>query len=219
MSKMDFKSAAESLMPQQRERLQLHLCSVCRAIGENYGVKARSIFRYDIVVLSILLHAVYDEQGFLCKGKCLKHPTKSQRFYQSEISDYAAAMNIAVSFIGAKGGRSIKSKLQKQLLQKPFVRIKKRFPLQCAAAHKAILQNDTCDNYAEMCGEMFSPFDDALSDDLKNFGEAFGRLRYADKHMASDADKKLYITELEAALQHFSIRPADADLLKAFLFR
>lgn len=219
MSQLEFKTAAAALSKVQREKLRLHLCSVCRAIGENYGVKARSCFRYDIVVLSILLHAVYDEQSFLCRGKCIKHPIKNCRFYQSGVSDYTAAMNIAVSYYETKNCRALKAKLQNRLLEKPMARIKKRFSLQCDAARAAYMKNGDCEAYAAMCGAMFAPFDDALSDDLRAFGEAFGRVLYVDTHRGSDTDKKLFNGAMRCAFQKLPINSADSDLLKALLFR
>ncbi len=73
-------------------------CGLCSLLKKNYGFTGQLTLTYDMTFLIILLTSVYDMPVRSYKGRCITHPAKKHLYNISDATDYAAHMNIILSY-------------------------------------------------------------------------------------------------------------------------
>ena len=86
------------LTEDQRARYQSCYCGVCCSIGANYGTVQRMALNYDMTFLVLLLSSLYEPEETSGVSRCLAHPLRTHSWWQSEITSYAADMNMALAY-------------------------------------------------------------------------------------------------------------------------
>ena len=116
------------------ERYHAYYCGLCRTIKKEYGIFGQFTLTYDMTFLIVLLTALYEEQPDHQKHHCMVHPVKKHSMLTNEITQYAAAMNIALSYHHFKDDwedeKSIKGLSGARLVKRKYKRIEKKYPRQ-----------------------------------------------------------------------------------------
>jgi len=92
-------AAADVLEENQKQRYKACYCGLCRSLEKCYGQAARLTLNYDVSFLVLLLSSLYEPEESRDSRRCLRHPLEAQHFVTSEISDYAAGMNVALAYL------------------------------------------------------------------------------------------------------------------------
>ena len=195
---------------------QSYYCGLCRQLKEIAGIKGQMLLNYDMTFLAILLTGLYELENEECKFICPIHPTKKRCAYVNEAIEYAAAMDVALSYHSLlddyrDDGSKVKNAMAKAL-QKDYNRISLQYPRQIkaieeyieklSAAEKAGETNvDLVSGYTgEVLSVIFNWKEDVWAKDLESMGFYMGKFIYlmdAYEDIESDDKKNRYNHLLE----------------------
>ena len=137
-------AASEVLDDGQRARYKQCYCGLCRSLEKCFSQAARLTLNYDITFLVLLLSSLYEPEENRQSLACLRHPFKAQEFSTSEISDYAAAMNVALAYLKCldnwKDERKISALAEAKLLRPAYDKAAEKYPRQCRAMEEALAE-------------------------------------------------------------------------------
>lgn len=75
-----------------------YYCGLCKCLKTKYSNKSRMTLNYDMTFLILLLSSLYEPANKSYNERCMVHPSKKQLIIQNEITEYAASMNIILSY-------------------------------------------------------------------------------------------------------------------------
>lgn len=114
-----------------------YYCGLCKSLKKKYGNTSRLTLNYDITFLILLLSSLYEPTNRVSNENCLVHPRKKQVIFQNEITDYAAAINVMLSYYNLIDNwddeKDVKSIVVARLLQKDFEIASKEYPQKAEA--------------------------------------------------------------------------------------
>jgi len=117
-------------------------CGLCHSLGEAAGLKGQLLLNYDLCFLAILLQSLYEPEITSAQKRCIIHPFKLRGYYQSEALQYAADMDILLSYHSLmdnyKDDNSRSSKLAADLLKANYDKISAKYPRQSNAVEQYI---------------------------------------------------------------------------------
>lgn len=73
-------------------------CGLCDVLKQKYGFMGQITLTYDMTFLVILLSSVYEVPINVHEGRCITHPIGKKKFITNEITEFAANMNIILSY-------------------------------------------------------------------------------------------------------------------------
>ena len=79
-------------------KYKAYYCGLCKVLREKYGFLGQLTLTYDMTFLVILLHSLYESDMSLEEHRCVVHPAKKQKMLYNEITEYAADMNIVLTY-------------------------------------------------------------------------------------------------------------------------
>lgn len=88
----------EELKIKEDQIYQSYYCGLCRTLGKKYRTQGRMTLNYDMAFLVILLTSLYELELSESSFVCPVHPGKSQHERITQASEYAANMNIILSY-------------------------------------------------------------------------------------------------------------------------
>lgn len=101
-----------------------YYCGLCKCLKEKYGNKSRLTLNYDMTFLILLLSSLYEPDNKIYNEGCILHPMKKQLILQNNITDYASALNVILSYYNLlddwEDNRDIKSFAAAKMLQREF---------------------------------------------------------------------------------------------------
>lgn len=170
-------------------------CGVCHALGERTGQRSRVVLSFDMLLLALLVGSLHEPQESMRSKTCLVHPLEPRDYIVSEAVDYAADMTVLLGYYKCKDDwaddRSVKARALERLLKKPYEKVAQRWPRQCEAASRCMLevvrveqQNpDALDQagnwFGSLMGELFVWREDFFACDVQRFGARLGKFIYA----------------------------------------
>lgn len=77
-------------------------CGLCRTLKEKYGSIGQMTLSYDMTFIVLLLGSLYECAQTASRCRCKTHPLKKQDMLRSEITEYAADMNIILTYYHLK---------------------------------------------------------------------------------------------------------------------
>ncbi|MBP5597024.1 MAG: hypothetical protein J6Y02_16690 [Pseudobutyrivibrio sp.] len=177
-----------------RKTYQSFYCGLCRQLGKTASFKGQLLLNYDLCFLGILLQSLYEPDIDTHNFHCLIHPLKTKHGFSSKAIEYAADMDIILSYHSLmdnyKDDNSRLSGMAANLLKKDYDRIKVKYPRQTAAIESYIeklslaeakkeTNIDVVSSYTgEVLGELFNWQDDAWSKTLHCMGYYMGKFIY-----------------------------------------
>lgn len=75
-----------------------YYCGLCKTLKNKYSNKSRMTLNYDMTFLILLLSSLYEPENNVYNERCMVHPSKKQLIIRNEISEYAASLNIILSY-------------------------------------------------------------------------------------------------------------------------
>lgn len=132
----------DTLSEEELARYRACYCGLCRALKERHGNLSRLALNYDMTFLILVLSSLYEPEERRGSARCAVHPAKPRAFWQSSWSDYAADMNVALTYHKLRDdwldeGARLQKGLMDQL-QGAYDRVKERWPRQCAAMEREL---------------------------------------------------------------------------------
>ena len=90
-----------ALSEEAKKRYKGCYCGLCRRIGRRCGQLSRCCLTYDLVFLTLTLNALYEPEEETEALPCPIHPLTRRRSWHSEVTDYAADMNVLLARLNA----------------------------------------------------------------------------------------------------------------------
>ena len=196
------------LTPEENARYKAAYCGLCRNLRTRYGQTAAFTLNYDQCFLILLLQSLYEEQETGGEETCMVHPVKRQPWWQCRFTDYAADMNIALSYLKLldnwEDDGSLAAAAAAGVLKPAFGRVKAAWPRQCEAMECSVRDlrriekenredpDGAAETFAGLMAEVFAWQEDRWAPVLRQTGAGLGRFLYiADAAMDLDRDTAL----------------------------
>ena len=202
---------SESLSEEDKARYKSVYCGLCRALKERHGQFGRLTLNYDMSFLILVLNSLYEPEMSKGEERCVVHPCHEHCFASSEITDYAADMNVALAYLNQLDNwhddRNVLSLLFTRILRKKYFAVKKRYPRQCEAMERCInglseLEKSGEQNpdagaklFGELMGEVFVLREDRWAPSLRAMAASLGQFIYISDAVADlpkDMKKRRY---------------------------
>ncbi|MCC8168099.1 MAG: DUF5685 family protein [Clostridiales bacterium] len=185
-----------------------YYCGLCHKLNDLYGRKAQIFLNYDITFLVVLLTGLYEpEDEYEKEFLCALHPARRRMLRSNEFTDYAAHMNILLTYHNLvddwRDRGSLSKKTAASLLRKSYEDVCAKYPRQSRAVEEYMtklndyekLDEANIDVVAgftgEMLGEIFAYKEDLWYDELKTLGFYMGKFIYLmDAYEDLESDRK-----------------------------
>lgn len=171
-----------------------YYCGLCKYLKENHGEVSRLSLNYDITFLIVILTALYKLDSDITYERCIANPLKKKMRIVNEITEYAASMNILLSYYKLEDNlyddNGIKDKLAYELYKGKLKKAYEKYP-QKAEYIKQQLGNlrelekqesksiDKVSNtFGNLMGEIFVYKKDEYEHNLRNIGFNLGKYIY-----------------------------------------
>lgn len=116
------------------KKYQSYYCGVCHSLKERYGFVGQVTLTYDMTFLAILLSSLYEDDTKPEKHRCVPHPVRPHDAIYNKYTDYAAAMNIMLTYYKLKDDwddeRSVRSNVLAGVLKASYKKAMKEYPEQ-----------------------------------------------------------------------------------------
>lgn len=203
------------------QRYRQCYCGLCRAIEENYGQTKCLALNYDMAFLVLLLSALYEPEEIHFEGRCIAHPLHKHLDWQTEITYYAAAMNIALAYHNCMDNwhdeKSLTALAQAAIFKNDVMDIADAYPRQWSAIEQGLKTLNEIEKnnlqepdaganaFGQLMGELFVYREDHWAPYLRRLGQALGRFIYlmdAVLDLPKDTKKGQYNPFTELASDH-----------------
>ena len=185
----DQKQLSES----EKARYKGCYCGLCRVLKERHGFFGRVALTYDMTFLVLVLSSMLEPEETRGMERCMAHPARKHFYWQNEITTYAADMNVALAYHNCRDdflddGSAI-GFWEAEALRDQYAVVRSVWPRQCEAIERelqalAVLERENRQEpdaaagcFGRLLGELFVT-SDPLSERLRPFGEALGRMIY-----------------------------------------
>ena len=132
----------ESLGEEEKLRYHAVYCGVCRSIRARYGQRCRLTVSYDMTFLAMVLGSLYEPEEHASQKRCPVHPLQPRQVAQSEFTDYAADLSVAMAYHKCLDDwlddHSAKARAAAVALEMPYRKAKRRIPQACQAIEDAM---------------------------------------------------------------------------------
>lgn len=199
----------QRLTEEQVLRYKTVYCGLCRSLRDRHGSMARMTLTYDMTFLVLFLSSLYEPYELGGEETCPAHPMKRRAFKQSEISDYAADMNIALAYHNCiddwKDDLDLAALAGSGLMKASYERVCSQYPRQCSAIENCLAElseierrwdiepDAAAGSFGRLMAELFVMREDFWSDKLRSFGMALGQFVYVmDACIDLKSDKRYY---------------------------
>lgn len=189
------------------DEYQAWYCGLCNSLKKGYGRAGQLTIQHDMTFLIYLLQGLYEPQEHSFTGRCIAHPAKKRTFTQSEVSSYAADMNILLAWYKLKDDweddKSKKARVMMAALKKGAHRAMEKYPEKSEALEAAFeklrkLENEKSESldavsacFGEVMAEVCDYKSDEWSDELRRIGFFLGKFIYImDAYEDMESDKK-----------------------------
>ena len=131
----------KALSAEERARYGKIYCGICKSLSSRYGGFAKFTLNYDIAFLALVLSCVYSG-GETSRARCISRPIKPHEYLKSELIDYAADMNVVLSYHKLlddyNDEKSVFAKNSAKKLKPSYERVYEKYPEVCAAVESAM---------------------------------------------------------------------------------
>lgn len=73
-------------------------CGLCRELRERFGITGQLTLTYDMTFVILLLSGLYEPKTCVGTTRCVMHPVRKQPVRKNEFTEYAADMNVLLSY-------------------------------------------------------------------------------------------------------------------------
>ena len=198
---------SKELSDQDKKIYNAYYCGLCQSLKKICGKKGQVLLSYDMTFLQVLLSGLYEPEEKEWSFTCALHPAKKKKIVQNEISDYVAAMNLALAYHSCmddwEDNKKYTRKTMAGLIRKDYQNIVDRYPRQINAIEKYIHEIGEIEKRQErnidmaagatgdMMSELFAWKEDEWQQELRSCGYYLGKYIYLmDAYDDLDKDRK-----------------------------
>ena len=190
---------------------QSYYCGLCKSLKERYGKIGQMTLSYDMTFLALLLSSLYEPETKSGYRRCVAHPVEKHLYRQNEFTDYAADMNLLLSYEKClddwNDEHKTKKRLMAGLLKGRNAQVCERYPekfdkiCQCMDIiheyEKSESRNidEVAGVFGEIMAEIFAYRQDEWEETLRRMGFFFGKFIYlmdAYEDIETDMEKGTY---------------------------
>ena len=185
----------KALSEEQKKVYKSYYCGLCRSLRLRHGFGSRSTLSFDMTFLAVLLSGVYaDRPEQPGQEKCFLHPIRAHDYLDSSLVDYAADMNILLSYYHFlddwKDDRNIAAAARCGCMRSDVEKTANAHPRQSAALRDGLAQLSQYEQAGELnpdlpaecfgriMAEIFTPYEDEKAPLLRRFGSDLGKFIY-----------------------------------------
>jgi hypothetical protein len=184
----------DKLTPEEKKQYRSCYCGLCKALGKRQGTISRATLTYDMTFLVLLLSALYQSDAAVKTGRCFLHPWKEHEYWQNEITDYAADMNLLLAYYNFlddwADDRQIMSFCAAKLFERRAKLIAARYPNQSTVIGECLRELSRIETsgepnpdisancFGKLMSEIFVFKEDEYAKVLREFGKALGKFIY-----------------------------------------
>lgn len=198
----------KEMTDEERSTYQAYYCGLCRELKRQAGAGAQICLNYDITFLAILLSGLYEPDEVTEPFRCRLHPTKKRFFHESEVMQYAASMNIVLSYYKLLDDYQDDHKTSRKRIANRFEPVVKRvceeYPRQTQAIEDFVRdlsdaeyrQEDNLTVLSALSGDMLGELfcykeEDVWNESLRSMGYYLGKFIYLlDAYDDMEKDRK-----------------------------
>ncbi len=171
-----------------------YYCGLCRTLKEKYGRSGQITLSYDMTFLVMLLTGLYEPETKRACTRCIAHPFEKHPTSQNEYTEYAADVNMMLSYYKCQDDWQDERKFGKYLfaamLRKKHNRIAQRYPQKVTAVYENLERIHECEKkndcsidqvsgyFGEIMAELFVYKEDEWADSLRKIGFFMGKFIY-----------------------------------------
>ena len=175
-------------------KYKAYYCGLCKVLREKYGFLGQLTLTYDMTFLVMLLTSLYEVETKREECRCVVHPVKKQKMLSNEITEYAAEMNIILTYYHfVDDWQDEKSKLGLAGLhafRKTYLELEEKYPEKCRVIRKCLYLLKKCEErgeeniditaryFGELMAELFAYKKDVWEKPLKRMGFYLGKFIY-----------------------------------------
>lgn len=175
-------------------KYKAYYCGLCKVLREKYGFLGQMTLTYDMTFLVMLLTSLYEEETTREGMRCIVHPVKKQKMLYNEITEYAADMNIILTYYNfVDDWQDDKSKLGLagiHALRKTYKELEEKYPEKCRTIRKCLALLKQCEErdedqiditaryFGELMAELFVYKKDVWEKPLRRMGFYLGKFIY-----------------------------------------
>ena len=227
-------ASASSLTEEERIRYKATYCGLCRTLKDRHGQISRLTLNYDMTFLILLLQSLYEPEEKSGVETCIAHPREKREWWRSEISDYAADMNVALAYLNRlddwRDDGSVLALAESGILKKAYQETAEKYPRQCAAMEQSIMElsylekngiedpDAAAATFGHLLGSVFVWREDRWQEPLYRLGDSLGRFIYL-LDAAVDLEKDTYKDSYNPFRKYYGLDNEERfrDILKIFL--
>ena len=189
------------------ENYKGYYCGLCKYLKENHGEISRLGLNYDITFLILILSAIYRPKTNIFEEVCIVSPFKKKKKIINEITEYAASMNILLTYYKLEDNllddKGIKDILAYNIYKSKLKLAHEKYPHKSNIIReqmkllKDLEKEENCsidkvsNTFGEIMGEIFSYKNDEYEEDLRRVGFNIGKYIYIlDAYEDLDEDYK-----------------------------
>lgn len=121
---------------------QAYYCGLCRRLKECYGKRGQLTLSYDMTFLIVLLTGLYEPKTIAGETRCIAHPLEKHPTKINEYTDYAASMNLILSYYKCKDDwideRKKKGYIAAKALEPKIKKIESNYPEKVRLIHSKL---------------------------------------------------------------------------------
>ena len=171
-----------------------YYCGLCKVLKECYGRRGQVTLSFDMTFLVILLTGLYEPDTQTEMVRCVAHPTQKHAAKTNEFTEYAAAINMILSYYKCEDDwmdeRKKKSFIAAKLLKSKIKEIEKIYPVKCKVISETLAEisrreSENDQNLDVMSGlfgnimsEIFAYRHDEWESSLRKIGFFLGKFIY-----------------------------------------
>lgn len=176
------------------EHYKAYYCGLCKTLKREYTEISRASINYDITFLILILTSVYKPKSDVFYEKCVVNPIKDKKHMTNEFSEYAAAMNILLTYYKLEDNVNdrgdLKDKIAIKVYKKSFEKAYKKYPERADAIKKHLDQlaelerenstsiDKTSNTFGDLMREIFMYKEDEYTERLGEVGFNIGKYIY-----------------------------------------
>lgn len=171
-----------------------YYCGLCKDLKERYGRSGQITLSYDMTFLIILLSGLYEPPAEDSIRNCVAHPFQKHAARTNEITQYAADMNIVLSYYKCLDDWTDEHKkkawINSRLLRSKVKQIEKTYPEKVKLIRDMLAQISSCEKaneqdldkmaglFGEIMAEIFVWKQDIWKGSLHRMGFFLGKFIY-----------------------------------------
>lgn len=184
----------QELKLRELDLYQTYYCGFCQKLKEKYGVKGQLSLSYDLTFLILLLKGLYESEDYADECRCIAHPARKHVYRQNDYTEYAADMNIILTWYHCMDDWEDERKVLKRgyaaTLKKAFRKAEAKYPSKAAVIREELNRireyeksgvkdlDLVSGSFGNVMAEIFACHQDEWEDELRRLGFFLGKFIY-----------------------------------------